>query len=190
MGLHGLRLLSEEEEAAEAEDQPWTKSERTCDFCEEHFTYTDEIFVLEVSESVAENGEVFTDILRDEDDGDYRFRPYLMHFACWEETLETIREAVADMLPVPADEVVQLCSCCESEIAPNEAFVATQFGEIHISERSPNRLPTSTIARLGKMHPVCLLCLAHVIDSHFDEWEDLVELTPDLEDAEGEDDDE
>lgn len=178
MGYGGVGLLSGDELP---DDSTWFKSGRSCDGCEQDIAYTEEVVVASVMEAMEENGQVFTDILRDEDDQDYQFAPYVMHVECWEGILSDIEEAVADELPVPAQEVVLVCMCCESEIGPQEPFVGTQFGELRVSRRSPEGVPTPTVEELGRMKPVCLLCIVRVIDDHLPDWEDLADLAPEFE---------
>lgn len=169
-----LRQASDEEEVDEQDEKFWYKSERECDGCSETLTYTDEIFVLEVVEAAVENSTLFLDVLHDEEGGDL-FPPYLMHLECWEEALEVIKEVVEDQPPMECEEAILKCTQCESMIGQFEPFISAQFGEIHVSSRSPSGRNTGTVQRLGTRSPVCLLCIRHVIEDHFEEWEDLLE---------------
>lgn len=175
-----LRQAPEEEQ----DDDFWYKSGRECDGCGDELSFTDEIFVLEVTEAAQEGGQFFFDLVRGDDD-EPAYAPYVMHLECWEEALSVMQEATADTPPVEAENPILTCSCCESQIGNFEPFVASTFGELHVSKRAPNGRPTPTVEQLGHMKPVCLLCIVHVIDDHFDEWEDLVDLMPDLEEDEG-----
>lgn len=162
-------------------------SGRECDCCGEELFLTDEVFVLEVSEAVRENNQFFSDFLRDEE-GDYQFRPYMMHFACWEEVLEELYEATRDQPPMYAEDLVLKCTCCESTIGSFEPFIASTFGEIKASARQPSGQRSAVFEPLDGLKPVCLLCIVHVIDDHFEDWEELVELVPETDDSEGEQD--
>jgi hypothetical protein len=179
----------EEEEEEEDEIPPHRRTGRECDCCGEGLVYCDEVFVLEVVEAARENGRIFHDILRDEE-GDYLYRPYMMHIECWEEVLECIDEAIADQPPMKAKEAILKCSRCESAIGNFEPFVASTFGEIGVSGRSPSGKPSAVFQPMSDITPVCLLCIAHVAEDHLDEWEELLESLPEIEYPEGEQEDE
>lgn len=193
MGHDRLNLArgedSDEEEDEDYDKEPWRQSGRECDCCGEGLPYAEEVFVLEVVEAAGENGQVFHDILRD-DEGDYLYRPYMMHITCWEEVLECIDEAIADQPPAEAQEAILKCSRCEGTIGNFEPFVASTFGEIGVSGRQPSGKPSAVFQPMGSVTPVCLLCIVHVVDDHLDDWEELVESLPDIEYPEGEKEDE
>lgn len=189
MGPNRLSLYREEAEEDKDEIPPHRHTGRECDCCGEGLLYADEVFVLTIAEAAEENGQVFQDFLRDED-GDYRYQPYMMHLECWEEVLDYIDDATADQPPMEAEDGIMKCSRCTSTIGNFEPFVAATFGEISVSERSPNGLPSATFEALNNVTPVCLACIVHVIDDHFDEWEELVELLPQDYLPQGEHDDE
>ena len=193
LNLYGGPALEEEEEEDEDSIPPHRQSGRECDCCGEGLPYAEEVFVLEVMEAAEENGQLFHDILRDDVEGDYLYRPYMMHIACWEEALEAIDEAIADRPPMEAEDPILKCSRCESTIGNFEPFVASTFGEISVSERSPSGQPSAVFEPMGNITPVCLMCIVHVVDDHLDEWEELVELLPeddDEEESEGDEDNE
>lgn len=186
MGLGRLTFLRA---ATEQDDDSWYKAGRECDECGDEFSFNDEIFVLEVKEATVENGELFMELIQG-DDGKPAYVTQVLHLECWEDAIEFMRDAMADTPPVTAEEPIMTCSCCESEIGKFEPFVASTFGEIQCSKRAPNNQSTTTIERLGQMKPVCLLCIAHVLEDHFAGWEELAELTPDVEDADEDDNEE
>lgn len=191
MGHDRLTFLQREAEYDDEEDEydkePWRQSGRDCDCCGEGLPYCEEVFVLEVMEAAGEGGQIFHDVLLDED-GDHRYRPYMMHLQCWEAVLEHIDEATADQPPMEAEGGILKCSRCASTIGNFEPFVGATFGEISVSERSPSGLPSAAFTPMGRLTPVCLSCIVHVIDDHLDDWEELVELYPGMEDSEGEQD--
>lgn len=194
MGLDRLNLARGDDSVEEEEDEdydkmPWRQSGRECDCCGEGLPYTEEVFVLEVVEAASENGQIFHDILRD-DDGDCLYTPYMMHLACWEEVLEYIDEAIADQPPAEAQDAILKCSRCESTIGNFEPFVASTFGEIGVSNRQPSGQPSATFQPMASVTPICLLCIAHVVEDHMDEWEELLESLPEIEYPEGEQEDE
>lgn len=193
MGLDRLNL-ARGEDLVEEEDEdydrmPWRQSGRECDCCGEGLPYNEEVFVLEVVEAARENGQIFHDVLHDED-GDNLYPPYMMHITCWEEVLEYIDEAIADQPPAEAEDAILKCSRCESTIGNFEPFVASTFGEIGVSERSPSGKPSAVFKPMASVTPVCLLCIAHVVEDHMDEWEELLESLPEIEYPEGEKEDE
>lgn len=177
----------EEPEDDDYDSNWYRKTNRECDGCGDPLCYADEIFILEVSEATMENGQFFMDVLHD-DEGNYLYRPYVMHLECWEEAVEMIEEIVADNPPMECDNGLLLCHCCQSTIAHFEPFVSSQFGEIHVSQRSPSGMATETLERIGHMKPVCIACIVHVVDDHFDEWEELVEMLPEYDRPTGEND--
>lgn len=176
-----LRAQAEEEE--EEEQRFWYKSERCCDGCGEHFTHTDEVFTLTVVEATVEDGQFYMDVLHD-DEGDEMFPPYLMHLECWEEVTALIDMAMADFPPMEAEDPIVRCSRCQSEIGKFEPFISSQFGEIQASKRQPSGKPTSQFEGLGTASPVCLICMAHVVEDHFEEWMDLIEMVPEEDEEE------
>jgi hypothetical protein len=174
------RVDEDEEDEDEDELPPWRQSGRECDCCGEGLPYCEEVFVLEIAEAAGENGQIFHDILRD-DEGEYLYRPYMMHVACWEEVLEAIDEAIADTPPAEAEQAILTCSRCESTIGNFEPFVASTFGEISVSDRRPSGKPSAFFEPMSSVTPVCLLCIQHVVEDHLDEWEELLEALPEIE---------
>ena len=129
MNWNTAEVLQEEEENEDEEglQEVIFGSQHECPCCQERILYTDEVFLLEVVEAAQDNGELQVQALLC-DDGDYQFMPFVLHFSCWEEVLECIREEREDEPPVEHPEGILVCSCCESTIGPFEPFVAATCG--------------------------------------------------------------
>ena len=194
MGLDRLTLLRQEEDVDEDEEDddeipPWQQSGRECDCCGEGLPYCEEVFVLEIAQAANEGGQLFHDILRDDDD-EYLYRPYMMHVGCWEELLDAIDEAMADQPPLEANDAILACSRCQSTIGTFEPFMTATFGEIAASNRFPSGIKSARFEPLSSMNPVCLYCVQHVTEDHLDEWEELLDDLPECPRPEGEHNDE
>jgi hypothetical protein len=161
-------------EVEEEEDDPhlWCETQHQCPCCQEMLVYTDEIFLLEVTQAAQDGGQILTEPLLGID-GDYQFEPYMLHFQCWEEMQEQIQDMVRDQPPMECEDGILYCSCCKSTIGNFEPFVAVTFGEIQVSQRTPNGEPADKMLRLAPMDPVCLACIVNVFEENFDDWEEL-----------------
>jgi hypothetical protein len=170
------RLLDESELTDEElrENNALFRSSHSCAACQEHLIYTDEVFLLEVSEAVQVDGQiVFSPQLSTE--GDYLFEPLLLHLECWEEIVEQIREMREDDPPVECENGILFCRECESTIGPQEPFINATFGEIQVSNRCPNGVVGDRFTPMAKPMHVCMACMVFVIEDYLDNWEDLLE---------------
>lgn len=187
-----LRLLNQadvdKDVEEEEEENGWCKSTLVCPCCQEPIMYTDEIFLLEVTESAQDGGQIVTQSVLD-DEGDYRYPPSVVHLECWEEMLEQIREGTEDAPPVACENGILFCWQCESTIGSFEPYVSLTFGEVHVSHREPNGQFTEHLERLKRADAVCLSCMVHVVEDYLDDWEDLFENLP-LHDEEDEEENE
>ena len=174
MGSDHLKLLpsTSEEDSDIDEDQDLFQSDRACDLCEEPLAYTDEVFLLEASQSAFECGKLFWEPLLD-NEGDYHFQPLIVHFACWEPIAEEIRDACRDTPPWEKKSTACKCTFCGGDILPFAPFIALTYGEIRASRRRPSGEISEHIERLGQMNPACLDCVTCSNEDLFTIWEEL-----------------
>ena len=156
----------------DADDPLYFETQHMCPCCQEYLVYTDEVYLVEVTEAAQDGGRIATQPMIS-DEGDYLYEPYIMHFQCWEEVLEQIREATQDQPPVECVDGILFCKCCGSTIGNFEPYVAAYIGEIRVSQRSPNLTKNDKIERYPDADPICLACIVHVFEEHFEDWEDL-----------------
>jgi len=180
-----MSLLLRREE--EDDDEIDYRSEQECPCCQELILYTAEVFLLEIDQAAIVNGDLVIEPIQDAE-GDYQFRPYILHLECMEEVIEQIREATEDQPPVAAEDPVLQCSQCGSTINQLEPFAASTFAEVQVSQRRPGGDAAEKILALDNAKPICLACMVHVIEDHFEDWEDLLDMlpTPTVEDEEEE----
>lgn len=165
-------LSLQESPDPDADDPKFFETRHMCPCCQEYIVYTDEVFLVEVTEAAQEGGQILTQPLQG-DDGDYSFEPYLMHLMCWEEVLEQMREATQDTPPVECIDGILYCKGCMSTIGSFEPFVAAYLGEIRVSHRNPNLVKDDKFEKNPNFDSYCLACIVHVFEEHFEDWEDL-----------------
>lgn len=165
-------LLRRSVEEDEEERRLIYQSSHMCPCCQEYITYTDEVFLVEISEAARDGNQIVSQALIGED-GDFVFEPYVLHFMCWEELLEQMREITQDQPPVEAEDGILTCHCCGSTIGNFEPFMRSYVAEVHVAKRAPNGENTDTIATFNTMYPICLPCVVHVFEDNFPDWEDL-----------------
>lgn len=167
-----LMLQSSLPEEDEEEVRSIFETNHLCPCCQDYVLYTDEVYLLEITEAAKDGNQIVSQPLMC-DDGDYLYEPYILHFMCWEEVLEQMREITADQPPAESPDGILKCQVCESTIGNFEPFLAANCAEIHVSQRSPNGEKSDRVAKNGGMDAICLPCLVHVFDQHFEDWEDL-----------------
>lgn len=142
-----------------------------CSKCADDVGYTDEVFLLTVvSPMVAPEGVLYQVLTSD--DGDYLYEPQVFDIICWEEVEEDARNAAADVPPVLEPRAILDCSICESGIMQGETMALATFGEIHCSQRAPNRKSTNTF-KVYSNEPriVCLSCLRYIDEDVVTMWQ-------------------
>lgn len=170
--LRGHRIIESSKDDEEDYDSSF-QTQHMCPCCQEYIIYTDEVFLVQVVESAQDGGQIVTQPIVS-DEGDFLYEPYILHFMCWEELLEQMREITQDQLPVECVNGILYCHCCKSTIAAFEPFVSSQFAEVHRSGRAPNGgVHADKMHVCGDMYPICLACVVHVFEEHFPDWEDL-----------------
>ena len=167
-----LQARPVEEDDEDEEERQIFETKHMCPCCQEYLTYTDEVYLLEITEAAKDGEQIATQPLLAED-GDYRYEPYILHFMCWEEVIEQMREAAQDQPPVECADGIMLCQICNSTIGNFEPFLGASYAEIYVSQRSPSGEKADKVMRFGGMDAICLACVVHVFEDHFEDWEDL-----------------
>lgn len=151
-------LIDEEEDEDESE---LMSSGHDCTVCDNDIKLTDEVFLLRIVHPfIVEKELIYYDIVKD--DGNYKYPPVFFDFDCWEDEEEEVRTIQEDVPPVPHDSGVILCDFCESDICQGEAMGLSQFGEIRLSERSPNNLLSASFVGMGDPQHICIACISHL----------------------------
>lgn len=142
-----------------------------CARCGDHIGFTDEVFLMTVvSATVDISGLVYMPLASE--DGDFLYEPRLFDLYCWEDVHENLQRAKEDVPPLLEPRSIIDCSVCESGIMQGESLALIAFGEIHCSNRCPNRKTTNTFASYDKepLH-ICLSCLRYLHDNECSMWE-------------------
>jgi len=174
MGGHFLRLLpgaQDDEEETVSDAEPEFDSGQRCSICGEALLLTEEVFCLELRQAWVEGGELQTFPLLDAD-GEPEFTSYIFHFECWESATHELGEQVEDIPALTSLEKLLECTECGNSITAWDPYCAVTFGELHASKRRPSGAPAVHFTGLSRPLPLCLVCVARLIDECFDDWED------------------
>lgn len=156
----------------------------SCSSCAEDFGQGDEVVLVKIVRGQQVRDPAVPSGLRKEaydeidDQGDYRFDPYFMHFECWELIAEEHSESIADLPPIWDDDTQALTFCCfcRNSIRAWEVFGLVLFGEVDASLRSPNGEHGNIKFRLvddSEPQEVCLSCLRKISDDTLELWDNL-----------------
>lgn len=152
-------------------DQSSWETDRVCAQCGEPLLFTEEVWLLTiVLPHIHENQLLLTPCLDDE--GEFLYDPYLVHFSCWEEIEEDLREEVENTPPIVDGLAPLRCKICESSIREWELAAAFSLGELHVSKKSPE--PTGrgiAFVPSGEPDLVCLYCMHLINEDHLEFWE-------------------
>ena len=163
----------------EDEGEELAPSGCSCAVCMNDIKLTDEVFLLRVVHPFIVNNQLqYYDII--ENNGQYKYPPIFFDFGCWEEEEEEVHGIQEDVPPVPDPSGVILCDICESDICQGEAMGLVQFGEIRLSERSPNNTMTSSFVGMSDPKHICIACLVYLEDNQSEPlWTDDIDPVPD-----------
>lgn len=152
-----------------------------CAICSNDIKLTDEIFLVRIVHPFLIEGKLeYYDII--DNDGRYKYPPVFFDFECWEDEEENIQTIQEDVPPVADPSGFILCDICESDICQGEAMGLVQFGEIRLSERSPNNQLSSSFMGMSNPQHICIACIAHLEDNQQDRiWDNEIEPVPDHE---------
>lgn len=141
----------------------------TCAVCSDPIGYGEEAWVLEVAVYIDGNRGPSRQVMLD-DHGDYYQEPHVLHFQCWENALEEIRIAVADLPPGLADRFASKCTCCHSQVEVEEPYVLATYCELRETNKYPNFRRADRLERLSaRGSDVCFSCINYV-DVYFPQW--------------------
>jgi len=149
-----------------------------CAICANDIKLTDEVFLLRIVHPFIVDGTLtYYDIV--EANGDYKYPPAFFDFECWEDEEEEIRTIQEDVPPVQHYNGIILCDICESDICQGEAMGLAQFGEIRLSERSPNNILSASFVGMAEPQHLCIACLTHMEENQQDPiWPGEIEPVP------------
>jgi hypothetical protein len=164
-----------EQEEREYEEQRLaqeiTRSSKKCSYDDEPIHYTEEVVHFSVSHAYHNGSEVIINFLPDEE-GDYVYPPHFFEFSCWEGMVKELNEMVVDSPPMRHQDSLLNCDYCGSGICEWEIFGTGYLGELHVSPRMPNGVPTEEFVTSSKdPFAVCLGCLLLINDHVIELWE-------------------
>lgn len=148
------------------------KSEHECPSCSDQIMLVEEVYALWVVQATAEHG--FQVSYAESADGDLLYTPQFFCFSCWETLVEDLLQALAtdNNPPIRHDRGVFDCSLCGSSILPEEYFAQVTVGEIHHSEKVPNKeLSFSFHVLTENPQILCISCLKTLNDEVVEMWE-------------------
>ena len=152
-----------------------------CAVCLTEIKLTEEVFLLKVVHPFLIDGALqYFDVV--DERGNYKYPPCFFDFSCWEEEEEEICIIQEDVPPIGDHSGIILCDICESDICQGEAMGLVQFGEIRLSERSPNCATTSSFVGMADPQHLCIACLVHLEENQSDPlWEGELDPVPNFE---------
>lgn len=151
-------------------------TEEVCAQCEDHLIYVEDTFVVQVMRPEIVDGAVQLVPLLDED-GDFLYEPYILHFKCFESIWEDLKEEIADAPPVADDLGVLYCDCCGSAIREYEPVMTATISELLRSKRAPSNIKGLTeIQPSGDPEVFCLWCLSTINENWLTFWDEGVTI--------------
>lgn len=155
-------------------DINWSNTAFFCTTCGEPIEYKEEVFAITVVlAQMTERGMQYLPVLFE--DGDFLYEPHILHAHCSEESREELFELVRDTPPVEDPYAVINCTTCQSGVRTGEVVALATYGEIRISQRSPNGMNGgSTFESLDDDPTVlCVCCINKLSKEVVDElWKD------------------
>ena len=165
MALDVLSLVEDDDD-----DASWARTQEVCADCGARIRFTDEIFLIQVVQAQTVNGKVELYPLQD-DEGEYRYSPHLVHIECWENVDEGIKETMQDEPPLLCEGAVLECSICASSILAWEHFGIIALGEMQLSPRRPSNESSVVFTENGHPEPICLACLVLINLQEIELWD-------------------
>lgn len=148
-----------------------------CDSCGTRFVEDDEIFQSTIRYSIVLDDTITTLEQHhvQDDEGELRFDPILLHIECWETVVEGLKEALEDMPPIEDPEQVLTCTFCESSVREWEYYARVHIGELQPSPRAPEGEPVWRFIQFSKNNGsiMCLSCMSRVHDEVLEIWDDV-----------------
>lgn len=156
-----------------AEENPlrWSQTDEICAQCVEPLAYTEEIILLQIAQPEVHEGVVRLTPVLDEE-GDFLYGPYFLHYMCWEGILEGHAEEVVNIPPTTDSMSILECDCCKSGIREWEYCAALTMGEFHRSKRSPSGTGHGPeLVESGAPDILCLPCISAINEEWIEFWE-------------------
>lgn len=149
-----------------------------CGLCANEVNLTDEVFLVRIVHPFIIEGElVYYDII--DERGEYKYPPIFFEFECWESEEEEVQCIQEDVPPIVAPDGIILCDICRSDICQGEAMGLVQFGEIRLSDRSPNNCHSAHFEGMAEPQHLCIACITHLEDNQRDPlWTGEIEPVP------------
>ena len=159
--------LTEEKKESEEEEEEAQPTDMVCGGCLESITLGEDVALLQlVVPYINEKGIQYA-ILFD-DQGEPEAEPLFFSYECWENTAESIAEAIADAPALEEPGSVLECDYCKSSVRMGEKCVAVQLGELITSERRPPRSweeeVTTFLPTDDQPYILCLSCTRTFIE--------------------------
>lgn len=142
-----------------------------CAQCEEEIVFTEDVFTIHVMRPVIVNGLPVLQPVLDEN-GEFLYEPYFLHFKCWEEIVDDFKEEIEDTPPLEDELALLKCDCCGSGIREHEVLMAATLGELVLSKRAPFGVHTMALHPSGSPDVFCIWCLTMINNDSLEFWED------------------
>jgi hypothetical protein len=149
--------------------------DEVCAQCDENLIYMEDVFAIHVMRAVIVNGVPTLQPLLD-DEGEFMYEPYFLHFKCWEEIVIELKEERENSPPIPDEYGILRCDCCGSDIREHEPSLVATLGELIVSKRAPTSGRTMMFHVSGAPDVYCLWCLSTINEEHLEFWEDGVAI--------------
>ncbi len=147
-----------------------------CAQCEEDLIEEEDVIVVQVMRPEILNGVPQLVPILDEE-GDFQYEHYFLHFKCWEELAEGLKEEVQNTPPVPDELSLLSCECCGSAIREYEPIMGVTLGELIRSKRSPSGDRGFELYASEAPDVFCLTCLGILNESYITFWDDGVTIS-------------
>lgn len=170
MALYGPDV---EEDLDELE---WPLADYSCSapFCGEPMPYAEDLYMITMfSAGMVDNGIQYLPVPAD--DGDYLYEPCYFCSDCWQHVIEEVKERTKDVPPVADDQSSIACSICESGIRLGELFGVAFFGQLQVSDRCPDAVPTPAFRSMDTQPSIICISCMNVMEKDVSElWGDRI----------------
>jgi hypothetical protein len=149
----------------------WSQSGETCGQCDEPISFGETLVMVQVVRPEIYGSQPTLMPLLD-DEGDFLYEHYFLHFGCWESIQEDLSEELEDTPPVEDEFGITRCEVCGSAIREWETCAAITHGEFHRSRRAPDGTHGVNLVPNGAPDVLCIHCLSLINEEQLEMWED------------------
>lgn len=148
----------------------WSQTGECCAQCDEPLSFGETIVMLQVVRPEFQGDHFVLMPLLDED-GDFLYEHFFLHFSCWEEIADDYKKEIEDTPPVHDAMSIVQCEYCNSGVREWETCGAATHGEFHRSKRAPSGGGHGQeLVPNGAPDVICIHCLEQINENSLTFW--------------------